>query len=130
MKPKVFLFAPGKREMVQTLRKRASDWIIEDFDFLDDLVAKAARPLTSQETLLMIQVNDQETMDKLGRFLAGSLDFDLVLLLEKDEPALALAALAARPRMVLNGEPDPVTMAAVLEKMHPRMVQRAALLGA
>jgi hypothetical protein len=130
LKPKVFIFAPGNQQALQALRERARDWIIEEFDSLADLLTKAARPLASQATLLMINIKDQEAMEELGRFLAGSLDFDLVLMLQEDEPALTLAALAARPRMVLNGEPDPVIIAAVLEKMHPRMVQRAALLSA
>jgi len=130
LNPKVFIFAPNNKDMVEQLRMRAKDWTIESFDSLADLVAQAARPLASQDTLLVVYVSSEDTMNDLGRFLAGSLDFDLVVLIEDDEPALAQAALAARPRMVLTGKPDPEAMAAVLERMHPRMVQRAALLSA
>ncbi|MFH2124939.1 MAG: hypothetical protein ABIK12_00380, partial [Pseudomonadota bacterium] len=85
MKPKVFIFAPENKALIEALRLRARDWIVQSFDSLADLVAQAARPLASQDTLLVVYVSSEDTMNDLGKFLAGSLDFDLVLLVEDDE---------------------------------------------
>jgi hypothetical protein len=130
VKPKVFIFSPDNEEMIEAVSKSALDWSVEVFDSLSDLLARAARPLASQNTLLMVKISSEEAMRELCQFLAGSLDFDLILLLENEDSALAQAALAARPRMVFSRQPDPCTVSAVLEKMHPRMLQRAALLSA
>lgn len=130
MKPKVFIFSPDNEEMIEALSKSTADWSVESFNSLTDLLAKAARPLASQNTLLMVKISSEEAMRELCQFLAGSLDFDLILLIENEDRVLAQAALAARPRMVFNSQPDPGIVKAVLEKMHPRMVQRAALLSA
>lgn len=130
LKPKVFIFSPDNKEMAGAISERTADWTVESFTSLTDLLAKAAQPLASQNTLLMVKIGSEEAMRELCQFLAGSLDFDLILLIENDDRALARAALAARPRMVFNAQPDPDTVSAVLAKMHPRMVQRAALLSA
>ncbi len=130
MNPKVFIYSPGDEGMIEAIRKLTPDWQIDSFDTLGGLLAKAAQPLASQDTLLLMKINSYAAMEELIRFLAGSLDFDLILLIENEDIQLAQAALTARPRMVFSGQPEPEAVAAVLEKMRPRMVERAALLSA
>ena len=130
MKPKVFIYSPGNEGMIKAIRKLAPGWQAISFDTLGGLLAKAAQPLASQDSVLLMKINNYAAMDKLIQFLAGSLDFELILLIKNEDIVLAQAALTARPRMVFGEQPAPESIAAVLEKMRPRMMQRAALLEA
>lgn len=130
MNPKVFIYCPGDERLIQAISALAPDWQVETFETLGGLLSKAAQPLASQDTVLLLKISNYSAMEELLGFLADSLDFDLILLIEIEDRDLAQTALTARPRMVFNTKPDPEALAAVLEKMRPRMVERAALLSA
>ena len=129
MKPKVLIYAPDNEELVEAIRALASAWQVKNFDTLGGLLARAAQPLASQDAVLLLKINNYAAMETLIRFLAGSLDFEIILLIEPDDFGLAQTALTARPRMVFNGRPSPETVAAVLDKMRPRIAERAAMLS-
>jgi hypothetical protein len=129
LNPKVFIYSPDDEGMIRAVGELAADWRVKSFETLGGLLAKAAQPLASQDTVLILKISSLAAMRELIDFLAGSLDFDLILLIENEDRDLAQTALTARPRMVFNTKPDPEALAAVLEKMRPRMVERAALLS-
>lgn len=130
LNPKVFIYSPGDEELIQAIAVMAASWQVESFETLGGLLSKAAQPLASQDTVLLLKINSYAAMEELIGFLAGSLDFDLILLIENEDREFAQTALTARPRMVFNTKPDPEALAAVLERMRPRMEGRAALLSA
>ena len=130
MNPKVFIYSPDDDRLIQAISKLAADWQVESFETLGGLLAMAAQPLASQDTVLLLKISSYSAMEELLGFLADSLDFDLILLIANEDRRLAQTALTARPRMVFNTQPDPEALAAVLERMRPRMVERAALLSA
>jgi hypothetical protein len=130
LNPKIFIYSPGDEAKIKAFSTLAPDWQVESFETLGRLLSKAAQPLASQDTVLLLKISNYSAMQELLSFLADSLDFDLILLIENEDRDLAQTALSARPRMVFNTQPDPEALAAVLERMRPRMVERAALLSA
>lgn len=114
---------------MQTVAKLAVDWQVESFETLGGLLAKAARPLASQDTVLLLKICSFGAMEELIDFLAGSLDYDLILLIENDDRALAQTALTARPRLVFNTQPDAEALSAILKKMRPRILERATMVS-
>ncbi|KMY65835.1 hypothetical protein AAU61_19485 [Desulfocarbo indianensis] len=115
--------------MIKVLRERSRGWTVEIYNSLSALLASLIRPLASQDTLILVKITKQKELLELSGFLSDSLDFDLVLLVENEDKALAQAALEARPRMLLNDQTDPEALTMVLERIRPRMLRRAKLLS-
>jgi len=128
LKPRIVIYCPDCDATIKVLRERSQGWWVEIFNSLTALLASLVRPLASQDTLILVKITKQKELVELSGFLSDSLDFDLVLLVENEDKALAQDALRARPRMLLTDQTDPEALTMVLERMRLRMLQRAKLL--